>query len=490
MQREVLGGRIRGTPAIALLRANARFWPTVLPDVRRELRRWDRRAAAIPDPALRAQALAKLRQERCNAEVAATLATLVPPPRRRRAVEAIVALQVMYDYLDGLTEQPSADPLAGARRLHRAFVDAFTLVGPRAGYYASGAGAGAGGSGNDDDGGYLAALVETCRHGLRALPAAPVIAPVARGVVTRCGEAQARTHAVAHAGVEQLRAWARAQPEARALQWHEVAAGAAASVLAAHALIALAGDARTTTAHAQAVADAYLATCALTTLLDSLIDADADAASGGHAYLAYYRDEAEAAARLRVLARTALAAAAELPGAPHHHMTVGGAVAFYLSAPAAGGARARRLTAPLIAELGPLLGPTLAVFALWRCARGRARPRRAREIGRTRRRLCGDIRRRERPDSGEHVPMHTVSATTPRHRPRTLGSQLERDRLERRAARVRQVIRALRERAAARDTAGGAPRPLRAAIDDFGRELAELERRLHHRTPAAGGPGR
>jgi hypothetical protein len=63
---------------------------------------------------------------------------------------------------------------------------------------------------------------------------------------------------------------------------------------------------------------------------------------------------------------------------------------------------------------------------------------------------------------------------------RTLGRQLERDRLEQRAMRVRQVIHALRERADARDTAGGAPRPLRAAIEDFGRELNELERRLHH----------
>lgn len=40
------------------------------------------------------------------------------------------------------------------------------------------------------------------------------------------------------------------------------------------------------------------------------------------------------------------------------------------------------------------------------------------------------------------------------------------------------MIHALRERAAAREDAGGPPHPLRAAIGDFGRELAELERRL------------
>lgn len=81
------------------------------------------------------------------------------------------------------------------------------------------------------------------------------------------------------------------------------------------------------------------------------------------------------------------------------------------------------------------------------------------------------------------------STTRAAGRSRTLGSQLERDRLEQRAARVRQVIHALRERAEARDTAGGAPRPLRAAIEDFGRELSELERRLRQHAPAAG-PGR
>lgn len=70
--------------------------------------------------------------------------------------------------------------------------------------------------------------------------------------------------------------------------------------------------------------------------------------------------------------------------------------------------------------------------------------------------------------------MHTATPA------RSLGRQLERDRLEQRARRVRQVIRALRERAEARDTAGGTPRPLRAAIEDFGRELAELEHRLRH----------
>lgn len=357
---------------VALARANVRFWPTVFPDVRRELRRWDRRAQAIPDGALRAQALTKLRHERFNTEVAATLATLVAPVRRRHAVEAIVALEVMYDYLDGLTEQPLPEPLADGRRLYRAFADATAATGPLPDYY--------GGRPRCDDGGYLHELVEACRHGLWSLPAAPLVAPVASVVLTRCGEAQTRTHAAATLGSKQLQTWAELQSETGALRWPEVAAGAAASVLAGHALIALAGDPAATIADAEQIANAYLKTSALTTLLDSLIDADDDVLTGGHAYISYYDDDTQVAERLALLAREALTAAAELPRAAHHLVTVAGAVGFYLSAPGADRERVRRVAAPMIDELRPLLDTTLAIFAVWRGAkrcherRGRGAP--------------------------------------------------------------------------------------------------------------------
>jgi len=90
---------------------------------------------------------------------------------------------------------------------------------------------------------------------------------------------------------------------------------------------------------------------------------------------------------------------------------------------------------------------------------------------------------------GSSRPAAARTATRRTTGSRSLAQQLERDRLEQRALRVRQVIHALRERASERDTDGGAPRPLRAAIEDFGRELAELERRLHH-SGATGGTAR
>ena len=90
---------------LALVFAHGRYWTSVAPLVRRLLRDWEARASEIPDPHLNYLALEKLRSERFNVEVAAMIATIAPAEHRERAVEAIVALQVMYDFLDALTEQ-------------------------------------------------------------------------------------------------------------------------------------------------------------------------------------------------------------------------------------------------------------------------------------------------------------------------------------------------------------------------------------------------
>ena len=89
---------------------------------------------------------------------------------------------------------------------------------------------------------------------------------------------------------------------------------------------------------------------------------------------------------------------------------------------------------------------------------------------------------------------HTAEAS------RTLTEDLERQRLEHRAARMRLVIRELRLRADSHeDRHGAVPVPLRHAIAGFAIEMAKIERRLDEtagRAPAkpqrrapAGGSG-
>src|ERR1700735_2193260 len=113
-----------GRMSKALVLANIRYWITVAPIVRARLHHWRRLANGIPEPALRHVALVNLREEGFNAQATATLATLAPRPYRRPVTEAIVGLQIIYDYLDSLVERPLANPVEDSRHLYQAFLDA------------------------------------------------------------------------------------------------------------------------------------------------------------------------------------------------------------------------------------------------------------------------------------------------------------------------------------------------------------------------------
>src|SRR6201999_2462458 len=92
----------------------------------RERGHWLARAARIPDPVLRAQALAALREKSANVDATGVFATLAPRRRRAAVVRAGAALQIAVDYLDSLGEDPGDDPLEDGLRLHRALLCAAT----------------------------------------------------------------------------------------------------------------------------------------------------------------------------------------------------------------------------------------------------------------------------------------------------------------------------------------------------------------------------
>jgi tetraprenyl-beta-curcumene synthase len=355
--------RLVARATLALAVANARYWPSVWPLVQRELRRWERRAREISHPDQRALALEKLRTECFNAEVAATLATLAPRAERPDAVEAIVALELLYDYLDGLTEQPSPDPLLAGDALFGAFRDAIdTNAGAdQVDYLRRRPGTG--------DGGYLDDLSRATRDALRCLPAAEAVRDVAQRAAARCAQAQIRIHAAAQLGTEQLEAWARSEAANTGLQWRELAAGAASSVLAVHALIAAAADPRTTRQEAGEIEATYLSICVLITVLDSLVDHEEDMTADQPGFIRLYEDRDQLAQTLADVAQRAVGQAAALRDGPHHVMTLAGIVAYYTSAPGARGEVARPIAEELQAQLRPLITPTLAVMRSWRLAK-------------------------------------------------------------------------------------------------------------------------
>jgi tetraprenyl-beta-curcumene synthase len=359
----VLGDRrLCARAGIALLLANARYWTTVAPLVHTTLDRWGERAGAIPDPTLSRLAIEKLRDERFNAEVAATLATLAPRAHRREVTETIVALQVMYDYLDAVAEQQTSDPLTDGKQLFQAFVDAVgPATAPGVDYYRC--------DSRKDDGGYLEELVGAVRAGLTQLPASSAIADVARGAARRCAEAQVRIHAVRQAGTDQLEEWAEREAKGNGLPPREFVAGAMSSVLAVHALVACAAESGTGLEQATAIDAMYSWISALGTMLDSLIDYQRDARTGESQYLRSYEDLDTFAQRVIAVSQGAASMARMTPNPEHNIMTLVGVVAYYTSAPQAMEGAARPATLRIHRELRPLIIPTLALMRLWRLSK-------------------------------------------------------------------------------------------------------------------------
>ncbi|HMJ02290.1 MAG TPA: DUF2600 family protein [Conexibacter sp.] len=358
---ESQGFRVRELAALASVMT--RFWLVVFPLARGELRSWERAAAAIPDPALRAQALATLRSERLSAAGAALFAATTPRRRDPQLVRALVAYQVICDYLDTLAEQPSDDPIANGAQLHRALVDA-VAGGPLADHYRL--------HRARDDGGYLAALVEACRRGCETLPAYEHVRPAAQGEARR-NEVQGINHAPSAAREAALRSWApRALSDAAAgdAHWFELAA-AGSSSLAVLALIAAAADPATTREHSERVRRAYFPWIeALSTLLDSLADRDEDVRTGELNFVGQYASQAVAVARLQQIAARAVAGARGLPNGERHAVLVAGMIAMHVSEatawlPAAQPATRAVLRAADTAAM-PLL---LLLLRAWRRAR-------------------------------------------------------------------------------------------------------------------------
>jgi tetraprenyl-beta-curcumene synthase len=343
---------------LGAMRALAVFTTAVVPRVRLHLRRWEQVADAIPDPTLRAQALAALRAKRANAEAAAVFSLLAPRGRRTDVVALLVALQVLTDFLDSVSEAAVEDPLCNGLTLHEALVDAVRSTSGPQDFYRH--------HPQCDDGGYVVQLVGFCQQTLDALPAAEVVRATVVGAARRCGAGQSYTHDAIHRGPRQLKMWSTTLAQPTDYRWWEAAAGASSSV-AVHALVAAAADAQTTLVDAERIDAAYrFGIGSLTVLLDNAVDREADRVAGGHNYLDYYASSATAALRLASIARNVGADVRALPRHRRHEVLVAGVLGFYLSAPAARTTYARPIQRELLAQASPAVW---TIFAAMRVRR-------------------------------------------------------------------------------------------------------------------------
>jgi tetraprenyl-beta-curcumene synthase len=328
-----------------------RYWLGVFPHVGRELRHWRERAGEIPDPVLRRLAL-QAQCKRGNVEGAAAFAAFAPRSQRAELVRALVAFQSAYDYLDVLAEQPQDDPVAGARALHEALLDA---LGPGdsgdPGDQGAGVDPGAGQSRQSryyasypqrEDGGYLAQLVDTCRTTLATLPSYAAVVTAASRAAERIVEFQTCNLSKSQGDHDAFEQWARTQTPAETdLRWWETAGGGG-SPLCVYALIAAAADPAVPMRDVEAIEAAYFPWIGgLHSLLDHLVDRSYDAALGQRSLIDYYASPQEAAVRMQALAERAMRAAQALPHGRRHAIVLTGMAGYYLSDREVSGPEAR-----------------------------------------------------------------------------------------------------------------------------------------------------
>lgn len=328
----------------------------VLPQVRSELQRWERRTGSIPDLVLRDAALSAIKEKSSNVEATAVFAILAPRSQRTSALRAMTALQTTIEYLDVLGEQTHDEPLADGLALHGALAEAVTPGAPHSDWYRL--------HPQSEDGGYLAALVATCQREVATLPSGDAVLETAQRAAQRCAEGQSYTHAAVgnDDGARALEAWAVELGNDGDYPWWELAAGASSSV-ALHALIAVGANRNIDAKEAARIDAAYFPPIgALTVLLDDLVDRDADMAAGEHNYLNYYASNEVAAKRFASITRHSRSAIAGLRFRHRHTAILMGVGGFYLSTPAAKNSYARPIRTRMIKALGIAVHPILGAL--------------------------------------------------------------------------------------------------------------------------------
>ncbi len=331
--------------ASAFTRAARCYWLSVLPCARAESSAWRKHAEQIPDRALRKAAFSALLTKSDVLEGAVVFAVFVPPPARADVVRAIAAFEIAFDYLDNALEMPNPDPVLNSHSLCRAFGSAFGSGLSHPDYYEHHTAR--------DDGGYLEALVNTCRAALAKLPSYSIVAEPVGRAISRIITYQSLNHGDANGSHDAFREWARSQSvPGTGLRWWETGA-AMGSQLSVLALIAAAADPTTRPERATAIEHAYFPWVgALSTLLDSVVDQRIDRIEAQRNLVDYYSSPQVAAERLQMMAVEAMRRIRSLVDADDHALILAAMAAFFHSTPQATAPEVRLVTRAVIDAMG------------------------------------------------------------------------------------------------------------------------------------------
>lgn len=303
------------------------FVRVVFPLVDRELEKWVARLEHCPDAMLRSQGLASIRTKKFHAQ-GGSIYALYPGVEVEPLVRLVVAYQTISDYLDNLCDRAGVYDETAFRQLHRAMEDALLPDREPAGdYYRF--------YPYQDDGGYLAALVQQCREVIaRHLPGYGQVQEEMLRLAGYYIDLQSIKHLHRQVREERLLQWAARYQPPGLTPWEFAAA--TGSTLGIFMLAAAAAKRELTAPEVLQIREAYFPwVTGLHILLDYYIDQEEDREEGDLNFTHYYPDGATCRERLVLFARRALAQTAALPEPLFHELVIKGLLAMYLSDPKA-----------------------------------------------------------------------------------------------------------------------------------------------------------
>jgi tetraprenyl-beta-curcumene synthase len=313
----------------------------------------------IPDKRLRHDAVDGLDHKRPHIYGSALFCT-VPQARSPDLLRLLVAYNILGDFLDTVHERGAHAGLRNGMQLQSALIEALDPSLPISDHYRY--------HPWTDDGGYMRALIDACRHGFVSLPSHETITPLLAVHGAEMVTALVLNHepqTVERVAV--LQAWAEANPlEGVDLNWFERTASAS-SWVPVLPLLALAAEPGLSEQDAASTIAAYMPWVSVASaLLDSYADFEDDRASGAHSYVAYYETDELMAERLAEIVTNSLRGVASIRDGSRHLVIVGCMIAMYLSKDRQRTSANKARTATIVSAGGPLVEVLMPIVRAWR----------------------------------------------------------------------------------------------------------------------------
>ncbi len=287
------------------------------------LRQWKARAQNIPDPELRRQALASIATKTFHCE-GGSLYGLLAGRHYQEAIQFIVAYQTISDYLDNLCDRSTSQDPEDFHALHESMLHALMPEAPIGDYYRF--------RREQNDGGYLVALVQTCRAILSRLANYQLGASVLRELADVYVHLQVNKHVQKDERLPRLQAWfADCKKDLPEMAWYEFAA-CAGSTLGIFCIVSQLFNTATSGELVVRIKNAYFPWVqGLHILLDYLIDQEEDRDGLDLNFCSYYENSEHLTCRISHFYKQARSSVASLPDAKFHHLITRGLLSFYLA---------------------------------------------------------------------------------------------------------------------------------------------------------------